>query len=436
MIEGHQLTYTFSSTVFTDLDTAAFGDTLSYSATENGQSSLPTWLFFDRNTRTFSGIPERANVGTITIEVTATDPSGGTGSGTFQVTVSTNQAPVFLKTLDSKYVEVNENFIYSISSSVFDDTDAGDLSTLDKIFTLVNDTALPTWMYQDTTNLAISGVPPSSGAGTYEIKFTITDVADDATYTTFLLYVNAPPELAKSLPALSVLRGSSFVYEIPTSTFSDENDIKLLFSVSEVDGSEAPTWTIFNQETNELSGTPGDAAEDFVLLVTATDSYGAYVNTTMQVLIFEDTSSMSAAAKAGVIVGVLLGTSSLIGVGILVYKVLKRKATQKIRNTRNSNKTSQPNVETSVNNPDVTGNFTLPNRTEGDYSIENQLTDRRLKESVIEDETPPNSARLYRRDYDPEQFSTARTNAEGPFSRPGGENEGQVVLKEYSPDNF
>ena len=67
--------------------------------------SLPSWLTFTAGTRTFSATPVAANIGTLTIRVTASDgasPTPATSSATFTLTVSaapiTNQPPAFGQT--------------------------------------------------------------------------------------------------------------------------------------------------------------------------------------------------------------------------------------------------------------------------------------------------------------------------------------------------
>ena len=62
---------------------------LVYSATLAAGSALPSWLSFDAATRTFSGTPDTADVGTISLKVSATDLAGASISGDFQIVVST-----------------------------------------------------------------------------------------------------------------------------------------------------------------------------------------------------------------------------------------------------------------------------------------------------------------------------------------------------------
>ena len=83
--------FVFPANTFTDVDV---GDTLSYSATLAGGSALPAWLASIPDTRTFSGTPLNADVGTIAVTVTATDGCGIGASDTFGITIAnTNDAP-------------------------------------------------------------------------------------------------------------------------------------------------------------------------------------------------------------------------------------------------------------------------------------------------------------------------------------------------------
>ncbi len=81
---GTALSYVFPANTFFDAD----GHSLTYSATKGDGSALPSWLTFTATTRTFSGTPTAADVGTLSVKVTASDSNSGTVSGTFDITVS------------------------------------------------------------------------------------------------------------------------------------------------------------------------------------------------------------------------------------------------------------------------------------------------------------------------------------------------------------
>ena len=80
--EDTAFSFPFAANTFADVDV---GDTLTYTSDASG------WLSFDAATRTFSGTPLNADVGTVTVTVTADDGNGGTVSDTFDIVVSNTQ---------------------------------------------------------------------------------------------------------------------------------------------------------------------------------------------------------------------------------------------------------------------------------------------------------------------------------------------------------
>ena len=76
-------TYVVPADAFTDAD----GDLLTYTAALSGGGMLPSWLTFDPATRTFTGTPTAADVGTVSVKVTASDGSDSV-SDTFDIVVS------------------------------------------------------------------------------------------------------------------------------------------------------------------------------------------------------------------------------------------------------------------------------------------------------------------------------------------------------------
>ena len=76
--------YAFPATTFTDADS----DALTYKATKADGMALPTWLTFTDSTRAFSGTPAAADVGTVSVKVTASDGIiGGSVSDEFNIVV-------------------------------------------------------------------------------------------------------------------------------------------------------------------------------------------------------------------------------------------------------------------------------------------------------------------------------------------------------------
>ncbi|MEM7556944.1 MAG: putative Ig domain-containing protein [Cyanobacteria bacterium P01_A01_bin.84] len=83
-------------------------DTLTYSATLDDGSPLPSWLTFNPQTKEFSGTPSDRDTGIFNIKVIATDTSGETISDTFSISVKT---PVIGSTANELLIgsNINEN---------------------------------------------------------------------------------------------------------------------------------------------------------------------------------------------------------------------------------------------------------------------------------------------------------------------------------------
>ncbi|MGY3611755.1 MULTISPECIES: putative Ig domain-containing protein, partial [unclassified Bradyrhizobium] len=93
-VVGSAFSLSLPAGTFNDPD----GGALTYSATGLNGAALPSWLTFNATTRTFSGTPASANVGTLGVQVSATDPAGLSASETFNIAVTTTSTTVSLFT--------------------------------------------------------------------------------------------------------------------------------------------------------------------------------------------------------------------------------------------------------------------------------------------------------------------------------------------------
>ena len=82
--EGAAWRYTLPAGAFTDPDA---GDKLTYSIRLVNGEALPAWLSFDAATGTFSGTPDAAAVGNLSVQVTATDTGGLSVSQTLNLVI-------------------------------------------------------------------------------------------------------------------------------------------------------------------------------------------------------------------------------------------------------------------------------------------------------------------------------------------------------------
>ena len=184
---GAAFSYAFPDNTFADVDA---GDTLTYTATKSDDSALPSWLGFAAATRTFSGTPQAADVGTVSVKVTASDGTDSV-SDTFDIVVNvagTNNAPTVATVIPDRTATVGATFSYAFPANTFNDADAGD--TLTYTATKSDDSALPSWLSFDAATRTFSGTPAAADARTVSVKVT----ASDGTYSvsdTFDIVVSA-----------------------------------------------------------------------------------------------------------------------------------------------------------------------------------------------------------------------------------------------------
>ena len=118
--EGAVFSYDTASS-FAD-DDAIHGDSLAFSAEQSGGAPLPAWLSIDPATGVLSGTPANADVGGLTIDVTATDDAGTGTSASFQLSVAnSNDAPVVVTPIADTGTAEDAVFSYDVSTSFADD---------------------------------------------------------------------------------------------------------------------------------------------------------------------------------------------------------------------------------------------------------------------------------------------------------------------------
>lgn len=171
MPEDAPLTFLVPANTFADPDA---GDVLTYTATLADGSGLPSWLSFNPETRTFSGSPDDAQVGTLALRVTATDPDNASVSDTFNLTVSNvNEAPGLAMPLTDQNARVTEAFSFVVPMGTFTDQDAGD--TLTYSATVDTGAPLPTWLTFNPGTRTFSGIPQSGDVGSLNVRVSATD---------------------------------------------------------------------------------------------------------------------------------------------------------------------------------------------------------------------------------------------------------------------
>jgi hypothetical protein len=186
-LEDAALTHTIPADAFADPDS---GDELTYSATLEDGSDLPTWLSFDAATRTFSGMPLQADVGTIGITITATDGGGLSADDTFALTVANvNDAPTVAFPLADRSFEAGSPFAFSLPAATFADEDTGDALALSA--RLFDGGPLPAWLSLDAAGAQFSGNPAAGGLGLWHVQVSAVDSSGEAAAEDFGLVIRA-----------------------------------------------------------------------------------------------------------------------------------------------------------------------------------------------------------------------------------------------------
>ncbi len=168
-------------------------DTLTYAATLATGEALPEWLDFDVTGNTFIGTPGNADVGAITINVTATDGSGASASNSFSINIdNVNDAPVVSNPIADNLAEEDSPFVYTLPSDAFMDVDQGDMLAYGA--RLADGTALPGWLSFDADTRTFSGIPGEDDIADLSIEVSATDSEEARVSGIFHLTVAAAPD--------------------------------------------------------------------------------------------------------------------------------------------------------------------------------------------------------------------------------------------------
>lgn len=250
----------------------ADGDIISYSLSLEDGSDLPSWLYFEAETRTLSGTPPQDFNGTLNVRVTASD-GASEASDVFVLEITpVNDAPVIADSLDDQSVAEDTAVNFVLPEDVFTDVDGDDL-TLSA--SLSDGSALPAWLSFDPDTRTFSGTPPQDYDGSVDITVTASDgelTASD-TFTLDFTPVNDAPVIAEALADQTSDEDAVLSFVLPEDAFTDVDGDTLNLSATLANGTALPAWLSFDAETRTFSGTP---PQDFngVLSVSVTASDG------------------------------------------------------------------------------------------------------------------------------------------------------------------
>jgi hypothetical protein len=261
--------FTFDSNTFADIDA---GDTLTYST-----SVLPGWLSFNAGTRTFTGTPENADVGTQSITVRATDGAGLLVEDTFILTIANaNDTPTVANSIPDQVATEDVPFSFQFAANTFSDVDAGDA------FLYVANG--PAWLSFDAATRTFTGTPANADVGTHSITVRAIDSADAWVEDSFDIVVanaNDTPTVANSIPDQVATEDVPFSFQFAANTFSDVDAGDTFLYIA-----NGPAWLSFDNATRTFTGTPANADVGTRLItLRATDGAGEWVETSFNLTV-------------------------------------------------------------------------------------------------------------------------------------------------------
>jgi Ca2+-binding RTX toxin-like protein len=278
-VEDVAWSFTFASTTFGDVDA---GDKLSYSVIQADGRPLAAWLSFDTATRTLSGTPLNADVGQLTLKVTATDKAGAAVSDTFNLTITNvNDSPVVAESLADQTAFEDALWSLSVPAGTFADVDADDVLAYSA--TLADGSPLPNWLSFDAQSRSFRGVPLNGDVGQLSLRVAAIDLAGSTASVTFnvdVTNVNDAPLIAQAISEQEAVEDQPWVFAVPAGTFIDEDRGDALTYTAQLEGGGAlPAWLEFDATTATFTGMPlNDDVGTLRLEVSATDRAGERVS--------------------------------------------------------------------------------------------------------------------------------------------------------------
>lgn len=181
--EDANFIFSFANNVFTDID---LGDSITYIAKRTDGTSLPDWLSFNSNTRTFSGTPGNNEVGILTIQIRAIDLMGAVGTYDFDLEIqNVNDPPYVNGNITDVEIQQNDEVHIPIKENVFADIDKGDKLSLSA--KLADGSMLPAWLKFNSETNTFTGI--AEEVGTYNIMVSASDLEGESVETGFKLTV-------------------------------------------------------------------------------------------------------------------------------------------------------------------------------------------------------------------------------------------------------
>ena len=269
------------------------GDTLTYTATQDDDSALPSWLTFTAATM-FTGTPMTSDLGEITVKVTASDGDSATTDASDEFVLTVREVPNTLPTAENSTVTATEDAAYTFTATNFSFTDADDdslesvrITSLETAGDLQLDGAdvtanqVITKTDIDANKLTFMAAANANGTAYATFGFTVSDGADESaapyTMTIDVTPVNDPPTVGNPIPDQTATQGSEppFSFTLPDDAFEDIDGDTLTYTatLANANNDPLPDWLSLDPATGVFTGTPATAGT-LTVRVTASDPSG------------------------------------------------------------------------------------------------------------------------------------------------------------------
>jgi len=237
-------------------------------------ANLPAGAYFNPVSRTFNWTPSYSQAGNYQVNFSVVDSGGLTSTDDVTIIVNNlNRRPIINPISDSQVAE-SKNLTFEVSGH---DPDGDPLT-----FAAAN---LPTGAYFDTVSQTFTWIPPAGFAGTYQVRFAVSDgllAAETSTMITVLPYNPNSSPVITPIPVQHTDENQLLVYEISA---SDPNGDPLTWDTSGLPSGASVELTA-EPNTYEVHWQPDyDQAGSYLIITTVADPDGLSDVATVQVIV-------------------------------------------------------------------------------------------------------------------------------------------------------
>ena len=238
---------------------APAGQSLTYTATQDDGSALPSWVAFDPSALTFT-VSGHDTPDVLKAVVAATTAQGGTSAEAFHIytdygapTVQSAQGDVTLSPDVS-----GGTFSQTVPGTSFSDP-ASQSPNYTYAATQTDGTALPSWMQLSTDqagDAVFSGTAPVNPA-TLGLVLTATSKTSGLAVHESFRFLDPgsdQPQLASQTPDQFLAAGGTYDVALPASIFTVPDGASLSYAATQTDGTALPSWVQFAAPAGGAAG--------------------------------------------------------------------------------------------------------------------------------------------------------------------------------------